>query len=395
MAQDQPAGFAGTLHLDTVGGIAGDMFAAALLDAFPGLWSQVQSDVAAILPEGLGATLSEVMRGSLRARHFTMHGAEAAPDVIQHYTDLDARIRQADLSPGTAERAAAILRALAGAEARVHGTTLERVHFHEVADWDSLMDVVAAGSIAAALGGARWQVSALPRGSGRVATQHGLLPAPAPATLELLEGFDFVDDGIAGERVTPTGAAILNVLVAPADRAPTPLGRLVATGFGAGTRDLPGIANVLRVSAFATDTAVDDDVIAVLEFDVDDMTGEEIATAAERLRQMAGVRDLSLGQIIGKKSRPACRFSLLVEPQALDAVAEGCFTQTSTIGLRHRTERRRVLARQERGRAKIVERSGDLTAKADADGLRAETLSGRRAEAAAIERDVAGGGDDS
>src|SRR6185295_18890158 len=154
-------------------------------------------------------------------------------------------------STGTAEQAVAILTHIAQAEARIHDVPVERVHFHEIADWDSLMDVVAAGSIAAALPGAVWSVSELPRGAGLVRTQHGMLPVPAPATVAILEGFAWRDDGIAGERVTPTGAAILRHLVGNGREKARAAGRLVASGTGAGTRELTGIPNVLRVLVFA------------------------------------------------------------------------------------------------------------------------------------------------
>ena len=123
------------------------------------------------------------------------------------------RIRTAALADGSAEQAVAILTLIAGVEAAIHQVPIEDVHFHEIADWDLLLDVVAAGSIAAALPAARWTVSPLPRGGGLVKTQHGLLPVPAPATAALLTGFAWRDDGVGGERVTPTGAAILRHLV--------------------------------------------------------------------------------------------------------------------------------------------------------------------------------------
>ena len=140
-----------------------------------------------------------------------------------------------------------LLELLADAEARVHGTTIDAVHFHELADWDSLMDVVAAGSIAAQLDGAHWTASALPLGGGTVHTAHGRLPVPAPATSVLLTGYPWQDDGIAGERVTPTGAAILRHLVPPARCAARRQGgRLICVGSGAGTRTLPGLPNIVR-----------------------------------------------------------------------------------------------------------------------------------------------------
>ena len=164
------------------------------------------------------------------------------------------RIRTAALADGSAEQAVAILTLIAEVEATIHQVPIEDVHFHEIADWDSLLDVVAAGSIAAALPAARWTVSPLPRGGGLVKTRHGLLPVPAPATAALLTGFAWRDDGVGGERVTPTGAAILRHLVGPDGsgfgNGSSHAGRLVSIGTGAGTRTLPGIPNVLRALVF-------------------------------------------------------------------------------------------------------------------------------------------------
>jgi pyridinium-3,5-bisthiocarboxylic acid mononucleotide nickel chelatase len=249
--------------------------------------------------------------------------------------------------------------------------------------------VTAAGSVAAALGGARWSVSPLPRGDGLVRTRHGLLPVPAPATARLLEGFTWRDDGIAGERVTPTGAAILRHLVqAPEARVG---GRLRATGTGAGTRELPGQPNILRAALFE-DTAErpDEEDILVLCFEIDDMTAEELGIAADRLRATPGVRELVLVPAIGKKGRPVHTFRLLVEPGQRELVAEACFTETSTIGLRWQAARRAVLPRtiSDAGsvRVKTVIRPSGPSRKAENDDLsRIAGLEARRAAKRAAE----------
>lgn len=440
----------GHIHLDAVGGVAGDMFAAALLDACPELQPRVWADLAAVAPPGRGTpVLTPGLSGGLRVQRFGLadlparagapgrgHPASPVPDrdgdgghahdhgpALAHshaqshdhthdhthdrahghthdrthgrdadsspvdeprpdddrnghpdaahpgsrYVDLARHIDQAALHPGTAEHALAILKRLALTESHQHGVPLEAVHFHELADWDSLLDVVAAGSIAAALSGWTWSVSALPRGGGVVRSAHGLLPVPAPATVELLRGFAWRDDGIGGERVTPTGAAILAHLV---DRAAPPSQglHLGASGTGAGTRELAGAPNVLRALVFVADgaaraagpasglqdagDAVDAsapghaDAVVVLSFDVDDMSGEELGVAADRLRALPGVLDLSLGTRIGKKGRPLHDLRLLLRPDALDAVRRRCFAETSTIGLRWRREDRWCLERR-------------------------------------------------
>ncbi len=398
------------IHLDLVGGISGDMFVAAMVDALPALARPVLSALAAVRTgaEAL-AEFGETNNGGLRAccfgtvpaakstasRAAKRKGASAATVDApgQHgtaYTQLRRRLAAAPLPEPTRAHALALLVLLAEAEAQVHGSSVDEVHFHELADWDSLMDVVAAGCIAAALDGAAWSASSVPLGGGSVRTAHGLLPVPAPATSHLLTGYPWHDDGIAGERVTPTGAAILRHLVPAAScGARRDPGRLIAVGCGAGTRALPELPNILR--ALVLDTAAtpgwDADVVAVLEFDVDDMTGEEIAVAADRLRTESGVVDVTVGMRQGKKGRPVTDFRLLARVGAADTVAGACFSETSTLGLRLREERRRVLPRTEvkvtvggaAVQVKIASRpNGGRTAKAAADDVVATPGHGKR-----------------
>jgi pyridinium-3,5-bisthiocarboxylic acid mononucleotide nickel chelatase len=363
------------IRLDAVGGVAGDMFVAAMVDALPDLRGRVLRDAAAVLPPGTGTPAFEPgtsagvrclrFRLSTRAEGDTHHA-------LAKYRDMVARIEAAPLSAGTAPHATAILRRLAEAEAAIHHLPVDEVHFHEIGDWDSLMDVTASGSVAGALEGACWSVSALPRGDGLVRTRHGLLPVPAPATALLLGGFTWRDDGIGGERVTPTGAAIIRHLVATPEARVG--GRLQATGTGAGTRELPGQPNILRAALFE-DTAEtsDEEDILVLCFEIDDMTAEELGIAADRLRAIPGVRDLVLIPTIGKKGRPVHTFRLLIEPGQRDLVAEACFTETSTIGLRWQAARRAVLPRtiSDAGsvRVKTVIRASGPSRKAESDDL--------------------------
>jgi len=242
------------------------------------------------------------------------------------------------------------------------------------------MDVVAAGSIMAALADASWSVSPLPLGGGLVRTRHGLLPVPAPATAAILTGFAWRDDGVGGERVTPTGAAILRHL-APGRR-PAVL-RLEAVGSGAGTRELEGMPNILRAVVARATGGPRTEQVTVLSFEIDDMTGEEIGQAADRLRALPGVLDLSTVTRHGKKGRPLESFRLLVRPDALDTVRDACLTETSTIGLRWHLEDRLCLPRHEDSiegiRRKRVERpDGSVTIKAESDDLSGGSLAERR-----------------
>jgi len=372
------------IHLDLVGGIAGDMFVAAVLDALPNLHEPLFAELAKVQPRGMAApALTATTQAGLRAARFGLPPLQAArkgviarSDAGRSYASLRGELVAAPLDSDTKREALALLASLAEAEAEVHGTGVEEVHFHELADWHSLLDVVAAGFIAARLAGATWTASPLPLGGGTVKTAHGVLPVPAPATARLLTGFPWRDDGTPGERVTPTGAAILRRLVAPETYArPRLPGRLLAIGMGAGTRTIAGLPNVTRALVFELASTPATAAIATIEFDVDDMTGEEIAHAAKRLRATAGVVDASFGTRAGKKGRPLTDFRLLVEPAAIEAVARACFVETSTLGLRIGESQRHVLRREQvRVDAlgvKVAQRpGGERTAKAEHDDAR-------------------------
>lgn len=365
------------VHLTPLGGMAGDMFVAALLDALPHLAEPVLADVQAVLPEGAKVTLSEQHASGLAARGFSVAAPGRAAPVT--FADMRARLATAPLRAAVRDRAVALLRRLAQAEAEVHGVPLDRVHFHEIADWDTLADLTATAHLIECPDIAGFSIDPLPLGGGTVETAHGRLPVPAPATAKLLRGLVVIDDGIPGERVTPTGAAIAATLPTVA----RPSGRLGRTGYGAGTRALRGIANVLVAQVIFQEVESGADRVTVIDFDVDDMTGEEIATAADRLRGTAGVIDLTLTARSGKKNRPVTGIRLLVNPAHVESIAQAVFAQTSTLGLRRRDETRVILSRtavEHQGRpAKIAERPGGRTRKVEAEALaEGTTLAARR-----------------
>jgi hypothetical protein len=211
------------------------------------------------------------------------------------------------------------------------------------------------------------------------------------------------DDGIAGERVTPTGAAILRHL-RPESRLPPGAWRLTATGNGFGTRRLIGISNVLRVLAYQQDQGWrQDDRVAVLAFEVDDQSAETLAIGLEALRATAGVLDVVQLPALGKKGRLATQVQVLARPERLDAVIERCFVETTTIGLRWRIEARAVLAREMVTLAssdgdvavKLVTRPGGLrSAKAEVDPVRGEGHAARESRRRAAEAQALEGEED-
>ncbi|MGQ0577924.1 MAG: LarC family nickel insertion protein [Betaproteobacteria bacterium] len=388
------------IHLDAVGGVAGDMFIAALLDAFPNLRDGMVAAIrAAGLPAGVHFDVAEHRDHALTGLRFrVMEPREPGALLGAHhhphtpFAEIRAHLQASALTPAVKEHAVGIFTLLAQAEARVHGKTLDTVSFHEVGEWDSIADVVGAAHIIDALTPGSWSVSALPLGSGRVRSAHGSLPVPTPATVLLLEGFEFVDDGLEGERVTPTGAAILRH-VGCAQIGDRKSRKLLRTGIGFGNRTFPGLSNVLRVLAFeeARSGSGGDEVAQIL-FEVDDQTPEDLAIAIDKLRAQPSVLDVLQTPAFGKKGRLTVHVQVLADPADLENVFDACFSETTTIGLRYQVLRRRKLSRAgkkvEAGgrqvRVKVSERPGKTTAKVEADDLL--NVIGGRAEREQIRR---------
>ena len=379
------------IHLDAVGGIAGDMFAAALLDAEPGHEAAClrAAEAMAHAPCRLLRHHDSVLAGArFQVLDDAAHGHPHAGHHHHHHAawhDIRARLHLAPLPEPVRRHAIGIFATLAEAEAHVHGIEPEAVTFHEVGAVDSIADIAAAAWLIAAQArdgaDATWSVGPLPLGGGQVKTAHGILPVPAPATALLLTGFAVHDDGIGGERVTPTGAAILRYLDA---QRPAPGGArlLLATGIGFGTRKLPGLPNMLRVLIGETAAAGpaarishDTRALAVICFEVDDQTAEDLATGLDRLRALDGVLDAVQMPAFGKKGRMATHVQILLTPAAVEPAVEACFRETTTLGLRVQSADGRVLRRSmasvEHGgrtlRVKRAERPDGVTAKLEAD----------------------------
>lgn len=366
-------------HLDPLGGLAGDMFAAALLDMEPSLNEPLTEAMLAIGAEAAQPFQSVGHNdGILTGRRF-LPGQAGRALPPRGLPAIRSFLESSTLPAAVLERALAMLSAVGAVEAAIHGVSLEDVHFHEIGAWDSIVDFVAAASLITALAPATWSIAPLPAGSGRVRTAHGPLPVPAPATVALLKGFRMFDDGIAGERVTPTGAAIVHHLAPVASLGTTPK-TITHIGYGFGQRSLQGLSNVLRVTRFEPDPATEGDLVLEIGFEIDDQTGEDLATGLDRLRQVPGVLDIVQWPVIGKKGRLAAHISVLAAPGGQADIVAACFAETSTIGLRYGYRRRATLPRRlvdvdgAHGilAVKLVQRPGGReSAKAEQDDLAA------------------------
>jgi uncharacterized protein (TIGR00299 family) protein len=341
------------LYVDVVGGAAGDMLLAALLDAGAEP-DAVRSAVNAVLPDRFEFDTNVVRRAGLRARLLRIRPGESAPPSTalepRPFGDLVESLRSAPLSEAVASRARLVLEMLGAAEARVHGVDQHELVLHELGDDDTLLDLVGVAAALESLGVDRMLVSTIPLGAGATASHHahGLVPLPATVTLELLKGFVVRGAGV-GETVTPTGAAILAALGTPVDGFPEM--RVEAVGYGAGNDDHPGYPNVVRVvlGEETVEAAAQGEPpqreLLVLEANLDDLTPELVADAAAALLA-AGALDAWTTAVLMKKGRPGVLLSALCDPSMAPRVRRTFFETTSTFGVRTYSVRRSELERR-------------------------------------------------
>jgi hypothetical protein len=327
-------------YFDCFSGASGDMILGALVSA-------------GLSPETLRAELAKLRLEDYRleVRQITKQGFAAARVEVRttgtpaqrHLADITGIIDASDLADPIKQQAGLIFTRLAEAEAKVHGTSVEQVHFHEVGAVDAIVDIVGAVIGTQALGLERIVCSPIPTGSGTVQCAHGILPIPAPATTELLIGVPLADCDEVGELITPTGAAVLTTL---AQRfGPLPAMKIERCGYGAGARDGQRRPNVLRLLVGEGPVMDEEtDEVVVLEANLDDSTGEQIGHAFEALFA-AGALDVFVLPIMMKKNRPGVLLSVLVQPDRQAACEQVLFAETTTFGVRRHLCTRQKLAR--------------------------------------------------
>lgn len=330
------------LWLDCFSGISGDMLLGALLDA--GLdFDALRAGLATLPLSGYTLEATRATEHGISGTRLHVRLDESAPHEHRRLADITALVDAAHLPQRARERALAVFRRLAEAEAIIHGTTPDEVTFHEVGAVDSIVDIVGAALALDLLDIEEVYCSELPLTSGRVRSAHGALPVPAPATLELLRGTDAVWRSVPtdGELVTPTGAA----LVATLARFERPTLRLSAVGYGFGARKLPW-ANCLRVLLGAApgqqsrpEAGFERDEVVVIEANIDNMTGEALGWLMEHLLAN-GALDVSYTPLQMKKNRPATLVTVIARPEDASQLAARMLRESATLGVRmHHAER--------------------------------------------------------
>jgi hypothetical protein len=328
-------------YFDCFSGISGDMILGALIDLGLGR-DRLQAELDKLELSGYQLEVSSVTKGGIRGSKVEVKlSAQAQP--VRNLAHIQQIIEPSSLASPVKRRVCQIFQRLAEAEARVHGIALEKVHFHELGAIDTIVDVVGAVAGLSLLGVEQVIASPINVGSGLVDTEHGRLPVPAPAALELLKGASIYSSGIDLELATPTGAAIITGLAQ--DYREYPPMRLEAIGYGAGGYSVDSLPNMLRIALGEEEANYLQDQLIVLEADIDDMNPEWYAWVMERAAA-TGALDVSLTPIYMKHNRPASRLTLLSPPHLAHDLAGLVLAETTTLGVRFHSAHRIKLERQ-------------------------------------------------
>ena len=327
-------------YLDCPSGISGDMTLGALVDAGVDL-DLIRAGVDSLKLPSCRLVSSEVKRKGFRGTHVVVeHEPEHAHRHLHHITDM---IDASQLTQRQKDLAKRIFTRLGEAEAKVHGSTLRKVHFHEVGAVDSIADIVGAAIGWDLLGVDRIVASPIPTGRGFIEIAHGRCSIPAPAVAELLTGVPLSESNVNAELTTPTGAAILATLVDA--YGPVPSMKIERVGYGAGTRDLTEQPNLLRLFVGEAVDAVTADQVWVVETNLDDISGEVVGYCTTKLWE-AGALDVYTTAIQMKKNRPGVTLTVLCQAAGIEKIEKILFRETTTLGVRRWPVSRHKLERK-------------------------------------------------
>ena len=330
-------------YFDCFSGISGDMTLGALLDAGCGI-DQLRGELRGLQVEGWQLSAEKVWKNGMAATY-----AKVKTEDQEKHRSLNAILgvlKNSQLAAPVRERAGAIFQKLGEAEARVHDVPLEKIHFHEVGAVDAIVDIVGACIGFHALGIEKFVCSPLNVGGGTAKMAHGVLPVPAPATANLLQGKPTYSNGVQRELVTPTGAAIVATLCESFGAQPAM--SVSAIGYGAGTADLESQPNVLRImigDAAEKTTAGYNQEITVIEANLDDMNPQIYGYFQEKAL-VAGALDVFTSAVQIKNNRPGTLLTILCRPGDVQALTSLVFAETTTFGVRTYAAQRRVLPRE-------------------------------------------------
>ncbi|MCC6292816.1 MAG: nickel pincer cofactor biosynthesis protein LarC [Bryobacterales bacterium] len=326
-------------YFDAFAGISGDMTVGALADA----GADAAQLLAALesLDTGARYSLEKTKRRGIAASKF--HVSWTDNKTHRHLPHIIKIIDGGAMSERARANAKLVFQKLGESESTVHGSPIEKVHFHEVGAADSIADIVGACVALDLLGVEAVACSAINVGSGTVSTEHGIMPVPTPAAALLLKGKPVYSRGPATELATPTGAAIVAALAG--DFGPMPPLRIESVGYGAGDKDFPEHANVLRALIGQTTGARESTTVEVIEANIDDSTPEVLGWAMERLLE-AGALDVTMQPLLMKKSRPGTLLRVLARPEDREKLAGLLMAETSSLGVRFFSAERRVQARR-------------------------------------------------
>ncbi len=342
-----------TAYFDCFSGVSGDMTLGALLSCGADeahFEAEFRRQIAGLRVPGYKLTVQRVVRQGITATDVDVVLLEKDQGHGRHLSDIAALLEQSTLSSKVRQQSLAVFMRLAAAEAKIHGTTREEIHFHEVGAVDAIVDIAGSCLLLEMLGVEQVALSSLPCGYGTIICAHGVMPVPAPATLELLSGFPVHSVDIRGELVTPTGAALLTTLASPQTAGKMPAMRVLTSGFGAGKKqfktDMPNLLRVVVGETADGGEAQDKtpQTVSVLETNLDDQNPESFDLFMERAFA-AGALDVFFTPIQMKKNRPATLVTVLCPADKTEMLAGILFRETGTFGIRIREQRRLTLAR--------------------------------------------------
>lgn len=341
-------------YFDCFSGISGDMILGALIDAGLDI-QEIESELAKLKISGYKLKTQRVVKKGISGTKFIVEIIEQ--NIERKLKDIVEIVDQSDLSEDIKDLSKKIFKELATVEAKIHNKNIEEIHFHEIGGLDSIIDIIGSVIGIKKLGIEAIYSSKIHVGRGFIKCQHGLIPVPAPATLELLKGVSIFSMGIDAELTTPTGAAILKTLSRSFGGMPEM--KVKKIGYGAGSRELE-IPNLLRVYVGETsEREYEKDEVILIETNIDNMNPEFFGYISEMLLTQ-GVLDVFMTPIFMKKNRPATMLSVLTTSDKLDKILSTIFTETTTLGVRiHRLERRKLT----REIIKVKTRFGEIKVK--------------------------------